>query len=340
MADKYWSKLAELTGLQHCPKQGPFAQSDGAVMGARNGYILAVGPAKDGNASLVNIMVRFPENTVEQSTRMALENSGALAVALETDKVGDKQLKKVVIGPDGIVWKMDYSLSKPKAEKVATVANALVDAIKGQVPDFQGKCEQCRTAAVSEILLMNGIPVYYCAGCQFKVQAALDEAAREYGAMESNLFLGIFYGGVAAVVGALAWGGVAYGINKIFLFGAILIGLLVAWAVIKGMGRLNFIGHVAIGGLTVLSVLMGDVLFYTLSVMKEQNVAFSGELVGQIVANFWAIETDSQGGILSLVFGLAGAGYAIYTGRAAKPDFKVAFTPLAPGDQAKAAGMS
>ena len=31
MADKYWGKVAELTGLLHCPKEGPYGQGDGAV---------------------------------------------------------------------------------------------------------------------------------------------------------------------------------------------------------------------------------------------------------------------------------------------------------------------
>jgi hypothetical protein len=340
MAAKYLSKVAELTGLQHCPKQGPFGESEGAVMGTRNGFIVAIGPAKDGNTSSVNIMVRFPDGSTAETVRKALENSGPLAVALETDKVGDKQLKKATIVTDGVIWKWEYSFGKPKPEKIASLAGALADALKGPVPDFQGKCEKCRNTSVSELTLLDTIPVYYCASCQFKIQGEVEQSAREYEAIEPNLFGGMLFGGVATVVGALAWGGVAYAINRIFLYGAILIGYMVAFAVIKGMGRINLIGQVAIGLFTVLSVVLGDVLFYTLALMKSENIPFSTDLVSQIVANFWAIETSYEGGVLSLVFALAGAGFAIYTARGAKPAFAVVFTPLAPADKANAAGMS
>jgi hypothetical protein len=340
MAENYWGKVAELTGLQHCPKQGPFGQKDGAVIGKRHGFIVAIGPAKDENQSSINILVRFPEYSGGDAPRTVLESSTALAVALETDRVTDKHLKKLTIGPGEMLWKWEYSFGKPKAEKVAALANALADTIKGTVADFQGKCEKCRTSSVSEIMLMEGLPVCYCASCQFKLQGEADQTAREYEAIEPNLFLGLLYGAAATVVGALLWGGVAYGINRVFMWGGILIGYLVAFAVIKGMGRLNLLGQVAIGILTVLSVVLGDVMFYTLSVMKAENIPFSSELVSDIVANFWAIETSSDGGVFSMIAALAGAGFAIYTARAAKPAFTVTFTPLAPAEQANAAGMN
>lgn len=337
MADKYLAKVAELTALRHCPKQGPFGESDGVAIGNRNGYIVAIGPAKDGNQSTISIMVRFPD-VPEETVRTALLNSSTLAVALETGSVEEKHLKKATIGPDALLWKLEYTFGKPKAEKVAALTIALTDSLKGVVPDFQGKCEQCRSQSVSEIMLMNSMPVYFCSGCQFKLQGETDQVARDYEAMEANLMGGILFGSLAAAVGALAWGGVAYAINRIFLWGAIGIGFLVAWAVIKGMGRINLAGQIAIGVLTVLSVMMGDVLFYTLSVMKLEQVPFSFELVANIIANFWAIETDSSGGIASMLFALGGAGYAVYSmGR--KPKFQAVFERLAPADEAKAVGL-
>jgi len=337
MADKYLSQVAQLTALRHCPKQGPFGESDGVAIGNRNGYIVAIGPAKDGDQSTISIMVRFPE-VPEETVRAALRHSSTLAVALETGSVEDKHLKKATLGPDVLLWKLEYTFGKPKAEKVAALAIALADSLKGAVPDFQGKCENCRSQSVSEIMLMNGIPVYYCGSCQFKLQGETEQIARDYEAMDANIFNGVLFGFAASVVGAIAWGGVAYALNRIFLWGAILIGYMVAWAVIKGMGRINLAGQVSIGVFTVLSVLMGDVLFYTLSVMKLEQVPFSMELVTNIVANFWAIETDSDGGLFSLLFALGGAGYAIYT-KGRKPKFQAIFEPLAPADQAKAVGL-
>src|SRR5712672_364277 len=275
MADKYWGKVAELTGLLHCPKEGPYGQGDGAVMGVRSGYIVAIGPAKDGKVASVKIMVRFPKNLTSPPIKAALGNSPALAAALEVGSVGEKELKNVSVLTDGVIWKWTYSWAKPKPEKVAAVAIAMVDALKGVAPDFQGKCEDCRSAGVSEVLLKNKLPVFYCSGCQFKAQAASQEVLRQYEAQESNLFLGLIYGCVAAALGAIAWGGVAVLANRIFLWGGVLIGYMVAWAVIKGMGRINLAGQIAIGVLTVASVIAGDFVFYTGAVVMHNNVPLS-----------------------------------------------------------------
>ena len=105
MADKYWSKVAELTGLLHYPKEGPYAQSDGAVMGVRNGYILAIGPAKDGKVSSVKIMVRFPKTADNPPIGAALRNSPPLTAALEVAAIGDKEVKNASILKDGVIWR-------------------------------------------------------------------------------------------------------------------------------------------------------------------------------------------------------------------------------------------
>lgn len=309
-------------------------------MGARNGFIVVMGKEQ----SSVQVMVRFPENPWE-STRTALENSSTLAVALETEKVDDKQLTNASVWRGAVVWNFECSAGKPKPEKVAAVANALVEAIKGTVPDFQGKCEECRSVSVNEILLMNRIPVYYCAGCRSKVQAEGDQAARDHKPIEPNLFRGILYGGAAAVFGAVAWGGVAYasgGIVSDLTYLAAPMGYLVGWEVMKGAGRINLPTKAAMVVLTVLSVVMGDVLFYTLSLMRSENVGVSAELAGRILANFWAIATESAGRKLPLFFALLGMWFSWIFSPVipAHPPEKVTFTSLAPVDQAESAGMS
>jgi hypothetical protein len=81
-------------------------------------------------------------------------------------------------------------------------------------------------------------------------------------------------------------------------------------------------GQVIIPILTVASVLFGDAIFYTLIVM----VAFSSKLLNVIIVHLWEIESKGSG-VLSLIFGLVGAGYALYSAR--KPKFKAVFQPLA-----------
>src|SRR5258707_360983 len=136
---------------------------------------------------------------------------------------------------------------------------------------------------------------------------------------------GLVLGLGAAAVGGLAWGLVAYGLNYIFLYGAILIGYLVAAGVLKGTGKVTRFGQIIIPVLTIASVLFGDAIFYTLIVMKQEHVAFSSQLLNAIVVLLWDIESKGNG-VLSLIFGLVGAGYALYSAR--KPKFRAAETPL------------
>ena len=117
----------------------------------------------------------------------------------------------------------------------------------------------------------------------------------------------------------------AYAIHRIFLYGAILIGYFVAGAVIKGTRKVTPFGQVIVPVLTVASVLFGDAIYYTLVVMKHENIPFSGHLLQGILADLWEIETKGNG-VLTLVFALVGAGYALYAAR--KPKFKAAFEPL------------
>jgi hypothetical protein len=172
---------------------------------------------------------------------------------------------------------------------------------------------------------MNGIPKYICAGCQEEVHHELDQAAMAYEAIEPNYPNGLVLGIGAALLGGIAWGVVAYAINRIFLYGAILIGYFVAAGVIKGTKKVTPFGQVIVPILTVASVLFGDAIFYALVVMKQENVPFSGKLLKAILVNLYEIESKGSG-ILSLVFALVGAGYALYAAR--KPKFKAAFEPL------------
>jgi len=99
----------------------------------------------------------------------------------------------------------------------------------------------------------------------------------------------------------------------------------VAAGVIKGTGKVTRFGQIIIPVLTVASVLFGDAIFYTLIVMKEEHVAFSSRLLKAVTLHLWQIEIQGSG-VLSLLFALVGAGYALYSAR--KPKFQAAFQPL------------
>ena len=311
--NEYLQQVATLAGLQHYPQQGPWGRKSGSAVGTRDGYVTAVGFSRDRQGTSIVILLRFKK--VEQPE---LVTSAVKSAAIKNGKLG-------AVGNSFLRWEWKYSFAKPKAEEVASLASALREAIRPVTTGFDGRCEQCASTSTPSLTLMNGLPTFICAGCQEKVRHELNQAAENYDAITPNYPNGLALGIGAALVGGLAWGLVAYTLNYIFLYGAILIGYLVAAGVLKGTGKVTRFGQIIIPMLTVASVLFGDAIFYTLIVMKHQSVPFSGKLLNAVMLHLWEMESKGDGA-LSLLFGLVGAGYALYSSR--KPKFQAVFQPL------------
>lgn len=315
--NEYLQRIASATGLQYYPNQGPWSRKSGSVVGVRDGYVVTIGFNRSGNTAMLVILVRFKK----VADAAALKTSLLQSPAFETKKPG----KLGEAGSDFLRWEWKYSFAKPNAEEVAKLATELCEALKPLAPGFDGRCEHCASASTPALTLMNGMPSYICSGCQQKIHQELDQAAMNYEAIEPNYPNGVVLGTGAALLGGIAWGGVAYAINRIFLYGAIVIGYFVAAGVIKGTKKVTRFGQVLTPILTVASVLFGDAIFFTLEIMKSEKVAFSAVLLKAVLSHLWELESEG-GGILSLVFALVGAGYALYAAR--KPKFKAMFEPL------------
>lgn len=312
----YLQKIATLTGLSYFPGQGPWGRKSGSVIGNRDGYVTVIGFNRSKNASNVVILIRYKSGPDAAPLKASLAESPGMQ---------KKSGKFADAGPHFVRWEWRYSFTKPKAEKVAALADALREALKTLAIPFDGRCEECTSSSTSSLTLMNGLPSYICGGCQQKIQQDLNQAAMNYEAIEPNYPNGLALGIGAALLGGIAWGGVAYAINYIFLYGAILIGYLVSAAVIKGTRKVTLFGQVVIPILTVASVLFGDAIFYTLAVMRSEKIPFSMQLPQTIIVHLWDIEMKGSG-ILTIVFALVGAGYALYAAR--KPKFKASFEQL------------
>ena len=311
--NSYLQQVGAFAGLQYYPNQGPWGRKSGAAMGPRDGYVAVIGFMRDQRSMKVAILLRFKKLEQTEAVKTALKSAG-----IKKGKLG-------AVGADFVRWEWTYSFTKPKAEDVAKLVEDLGTAIKPVTLGFDGRCEDCTSASTPSLTLMNGVPTYICAGCQEKVRQELNMAATNYDAITPNYPNGLVLGIAAASLGGLAWGLLAYAINYIFLYGAILIGYLVAAAVLKGTGKVTRFGQVIIPVLTVASVLFGDAIFFTLFVMKQEHVSFSGKLLNTIVAHLWEIEREGNG-VATLIFALVGAGYAVYSAR--KPKFQAVFQPL------------
>lgn len=311
MNNQEWlSQLSNLTGLPYYEEHRVFGDKSGALIGISDGYVVALGLGKaDGRHAAVKILLRYAKAD-------ALQIKQALDPARGKFKLTTDETTATLV--------QTYSLGKPDTASIADCLRELTTALKTSALLISAKCEECGRAE-QQMFLLNDIPAYYCSSCQVQLTQKLDADAIQYENRETNLFLGLFFGLGAALLGSIAWGGVAYLLHRIFLWGAILIGLFVGKAVVTGIGKVNWTARGIIGILTAASVAAGDALFYTLIVMNRDQVAFMIAMKA-VLANFWKIETSADGGLVSILFGLIGAGIVMY--RTQKPAFKARFVPL------------
>lgn len=313
MAD-YMAQLSESVGLPYYPKQGPFETKKGAIIGARDGYLIAIGLTKQaGQSAALGVLLRFKAVSRPEQVRAAIE-----AASLKPSRA------KMQVDNTSLLLIWPYALSKPKPTEVANLIRAMIDRVGSIAQGLDGRCEKCQSAATQVLLLRNGVPGYYCDGCQQRIRQELDVAAVDYENKQSDIPRGAVLGIVVAALGSLAWGGMAFAIHRIFLYGAIGIGYLIGWAVVKGMGKINRVGQTLVFALTVASVLVGDMFFYTLSGMKQFGLSSAPQVFRIVNAHFW--EWETRHGIGSIIFALIGAGFALY--RVRKPKFTVRFDRL------------
>lgn len=338
MAD-YFSELTQATGLPHYKKQIPFSTKEGAVIGIQNGYVTAIAHTVYNKINAISVIIRFKKVEDVARVRAAITESPLVLEALGEKKWTSGMTNLLETGQDFLRYQWKFSLRKHSAEKVAAVQAAFCEAIRNVAPPLDKRCDICENTSVSELMLYNGIPGYYCTSCQQQEQDKQGMAGQEYEARETNLMGGILFGVAAALAGSIAWGLIAYGLNRIFLWGGVFIGSFIAFAMFKGMGKINLVGQALVVILTIASVIFGDVIFFTLFFMKSENIPFSMNLLGIVLKNLVDLEKESGGGFLTIGVALFGAIYILFT-KARKPDFVAKFEPLGQptNEQAKAIG--
>jgi hypothetical protein len=313
MKNQEWLRqVSQQTGLPYYEQHRIFGDKSGAVIGVIDRYVLAIGLGKidNGRNAAVKMLFRYAKTLDPQQVKQALEPLRG-KFKLTVDETTANLVRT-------------YSFSKPDVADVAEKLRELLTALKTCALPINAKCEECGKAN-QQLALLNDSPMYYCPSCQVQLTQKLDAAAVAYENLETNLPLGLLYGSGAALLGSIAWGGAAYLLNRIFLWGAIIIGLFVGKAVVKGTGKVTWTARIMIGLLTAASVAFGDAIFYALVVVKENQMAFMAALK-LVLTNFWKLETAADGGVASILFGLIGAGVVVYSTR--KPAFKARFVAL------------
>ncbi len=308
MGTKNGRALAELMALDYLEEGGPFAEK-GAV-GAKDGFPIAVDWTKRGKQACVALSVRYKRGSLRhtpEEARAALLADASLLQAMGKKKLSSAEQKAACVQGDRLNLFWDYSFGAPKPQAVSAAVEALVRFAALHAQPVGEGCDLCGAATGGMLYCLEGTPQSVCGACSGRIEAENQEKARAWEGVEPRPLLGYAAGAVAATLLALAWGGIAFMTNRIYVALALGIGFCVATALRLAMRKVTFGGKIATFLLTVFSVLAGDFFFILLSVAKEMHVSPSGELVQRVLSHFAAIEFSNSSGYLSLLFGIVGA---------------------------------
>ena len=285
------------------------------LCGLKDGYPLQLSVRGGNRPALVGI-VRYDDPARDAALRQAIEGSTDFA----------KQLKKKRLVVEGgiLVWEHPqpaFSFRGAKAEAVTGEFQRLLDILKAQVPAPPATCRLC-PAPLPAPVLVNGIVDRVCNACIQTLRKSASEADRAYEDLPLNLPFALFASAGLGLVGAAAWGGLAIATNSLFWMVAIGIGWLIAWGTVKAAGKGGLVVQALIALFTVLSVLLGQMLFaaHQVNAFAQQKgqtvdwVGFTAATPGILVA----MGSDT---LFSLGGGLLGAFYAARM--ASKPKFDV-----------------
>jgi len=321
MSKKKVYELAQLAGL-HVVKKPGFLGERFAV-GSLKDFLVTAAWARRGNQAGVALQVRFKAGTWSggpHGLHEAFAESQELKEALGKKKVPGALSKALVLGPDSLALFWQYSFGSPKASTIHGVLKVLTGIAQRFAQPIGSSCESCGSSSGTQTCLADWIPVSICTNCRLRQDAEAQRQEEEYLRKESNDFLGIAFGVCTALLLGLLWGGIAYGIERIFAYGAILMGLAIAWAINKGMGKVNLLGRILTVLLTLGAVFWGDYVFILLSAAHHLDRAIGLDLAKLVAQQFFTIEFSEGSGTTSLLFGLIGAGTILYSNR--PPSFR------------------
>lgn len=285
--------------------------STGTFYGEIDGFPAQVSLVQKGNYKHLAAVLRFNAEGRAEDVARALGEAPELAAAGLKRKLVTSDADSVAITVLPRVFR-----GLPPAEVVAARVRAALEALKRAVPGNRKVCRECGSAN-AEPALLRGKVDRVCGACAERLEQEAVEVQKAYAARPLNLPFGLAASLVAGAAGAVAYGGVMIATNSMYWVLAILTGVAVGWAAVKGSGKAGVVVQAMAGLVTVVSVLAGLLVFIGWVVNKqvraEGNTVNWMAFVQQAPRLLWASGRDT---VFSLAGGLLGALYAI---RKAKP---------------------
>src|SRR5262245_37883023 len=133
MKSQEWlTQLSQLTGLPYYQQHKVFEDKAGALIGERDGYLVALGLGTAGGKKqcAVKMLLRYgtSENAKPEDALKAARGKFSL----------------LTVSDDTAVAARTYSLGKPEPKETADTLVNMLAALKASAPGIAGKCEHCK----------------------------------------------------------------------------------------------------------------------------------------------------------------------------------------------------
>jgi hypothetical protein len=307
MASKQLKGIAAALGLGR-------RSSSGIFHGEIDGFAAQLSLVRRGNYEHLAAVLRFNAEGRADDVARALDEAPELATAGVKRKLVTSDADSVAVTIPPRVFR-----GLPSAEVVAARVHAAVEVLKRAVPDNRIVCRECG-AANAEPALLRGKVDRVCGACAERLEQEAVEVQKAYAARPVNLPFGLVASLVAGAAGAVVYGGAMIATNTMYWVLAILTGVMVGWAAVKGSGKAGVVVQAIAALVTVASVLAGLLVFIAWVVNRrfeaDGNTVNWMAFVKQAPQLLWA---SGQDAVFSLVAGLVGAFYAIR--KATPPSF-------------------
>ena len=333
-----WTTWARAWALTHQRRRG-LLQATEAVAGARAGLLLRAGWG-DARYPGLTVTIRFPrvvdlqrlrDQLAEDTTLDALPGKGGarrglkVVAAVQASRWGKPP--EYALTDTSLVWRRVFSWGTPRTVTLMSWVETLLAAVGRATPGVAGRCESCGVNEVREHVLVDGLPMLLCAGCQQRTVAEGELAEQAYAMTEANHGVGAALAGLAALVGANGWAAVSALTQREFAAAAIGIGALVAWAYRRGAGRIDAAGRVVAAVFTLVSVTLGDILLFAGWVARARpDIGFRLDAGALVYLSAWRQRPTEQ--VVTLLF--AGVGAWVAFKALERPKLKRTIEPAAP----------
>ncbi len=280
--------------------------------GVRDGYLVELACGRNGNSDCIVEIIRHGDPARDPAVREAIGRSAEVAAK-------GVKAKRVKV-EDGLVVHRHPVMffRQPGAEAVTGEVEALLRAVQTASPPAPARCRLCGSEGGAEPVLLNDVVDLVCPACAERLGHEVRQAIERYDAAPTNLPLAVLAAAVLAVVGAVAWAGIAIATNRVVWLVAIGAGILIGWGTARAAGKGGPLIQGTAALFTVASVLLGELLLVAYHVQEQaqrtgQQVSWPA-FAAAAPAVLWQLSGET---LFALGGGLIGAWYA--TRRAAHP---------------------